>query len=341
MSVYKRGKYYWVQFRAPNGERIHQSTKTENRRSAQEYEDKLKSEIWRVQKLGERPRMMWNDAVIRYVQESKRGASDDVISIFNVLEPYLSSLTLDEIDRNTVDGIIAGRRNDGVSNNTINKALEKIRVILNKAHREWEVLTAEIYIKLLPISRKRIRWLTQIEANRLINALPGHIASMCEFSLETGLREANVTGLRWDQIDRSQGLIFIEADDVLKNWKDFVVPLSERAAEIIMQQIGKHSTYVFTYRGRPIKKAGTKSFRKVADRVGLNDFRWHDLRHTWATWHVQNGTPLDILQELGGWSDYKMVKRYAHYSNQHLKKWVNGASGKNSVTTLSPLKYRQ
>lgn len=47
--------------------------------------------------------------------------------------------------------------------------------------------------------------------------------------------------------------------------------------------------------------------------------RWHDLRHTWASWHVQNGTPLHELQQLGGWSNYETVLRYAHLSSEHLR----------------------
>lgn len=60
------------------------------------------------------------------------------------------------------------------------------------------------------------------------------------------------------------------------------------------------------------------AFGKVLNRAGIKDFRWHDLRHTWASWHVQAGTPLNVLQELGGWSDYKMVLRYAHLAPEHL-----------------------
>jgi hypothetical protein len=47
-----------------------------------------------------------------------------------------------------------------------------------------------------------------------------------------------------------------------------------------------------------------------------------NLRHTWASWHVQNATPLPVLQELGGWSSLKMVQRYAHLSGEHLRAWV-------------------
>jgi integrase len=69
---------------------------------------------------------------------------------------------------------------------------------------------------------------------------------------------------------------------------------------------------LFTYKGKPIQKADTKAWRQALARAGIKNFRWHDLRHTWASWHVQNGTPLHILQELGGWSEIGMVQRYAH-----------------------------
>ena len=58
--------------------------------------------------------------------------------------------------------------------------------------------------------------------------------------------------------------------------------------------------------------------RKAVAQAGLVDFRWHDLRHTWASWHVQAGTPLHALQEMGGWSTMEMVQRYAHLSAAHL-----------------------
>jgi integrase len=62
----------------------------------------------------------------------------------------------------------------------------------------------------------------------------------------------------------------------------------------------------------------TKAWQAALHRAGIRDFRWHDLRHTWASWHVQNGTPLYALQELGGWESPEMVRRYAHFSAEHL-----------------------
>ena len=66
--------------------------------------------------------------------------------------------------------------------------------------------------------------------------------------------------------------------------------------------------------------------RRRLKRAGIEDFRWHDLRHTWASWHVQNGTPLFALQELGGWESPEMVRRYAHLSAEHLAPYADRLS---------------
>ena len=67
----------------------------------------------------------------------------------------------------------------------------------------------------------------------------------------------------------------------------------------------------------------TKAWYHALQRAGIEDFRWHDLRHTWASWHVQNGTPLHALQELGGWESPEMVRRYAHFSAEHLAPYAD------------------
>ncbi|OGT48074.1 MAG: hypothetical protein A3F17_06220 [Gammaproteobacteria bacterium RIFCSPHIGHO2_12_FULL_41_15] len=76
---------------------------------------------------------------------------------------------------------------------------------------------------------------------------------------------------------------------------------------------------VFTYQGKPIIQVSMRAWRKALKRIKLENFRWHDLRHTLASWHVQNGTSLHELQILGGWSNFEMVLRYAHLSSNHLR----------------------
>ena len=146
---------------------------------------------------------------------------------------------------------------------------------------------------------RRIRFLAREEAQRLLAALPEHMADMAAFSLATGLRAANVTGLQWSQVDLARRLAWVHADQA-KARKAIPVPLNAEAVSLVRKQLGKHLTHVFSYRGRPITQVSTKAWYAALERAGIADFRWHDLRHTWASWHVQNGTPLFALQELGG-----------------------------------------
>ena len=90
------------------------------------------------------------------------------------------------------------------------------------------------------------------------------------------------------------------------------------ALAVLREQNGRHAEYVFAFEGEPVWQVNTKSWRKAVKAAGLRDFRWHDLRHTWASWHVQAGTPLNALQEMGGWASYEMVLRYGHLSAGHL-----------------------
>jgi len=83
---------------------------------------------------------------------------------------------------------------------------------------------------------------------------------------------------------------------------------------------------VFTFKGNPVLKAGGNAWKKALNRVDIKEFRWHDLRHTWASWLVQAETPLNLLQELGGWSDNSMVLRYAHLAPEHLAGYTNKIS---------------
>jgi integrase len=116
----------------------------------------------------------------------------------------------------------------------------------------------------------------------------------------------------------------IHADEA-KGKKAIAVPLNDDALLVIREQIGKHLTHVFTYKGNPVSVANTKAWRNALKRADIKDFRFHDLRHTWASWHRMNGTPLDALKELGAWSDIEMVLRYAHLSSEHLNQYANNS----------------
>jgi len=114
----------------------------------------------------------------------------------------------------------------------------------------------------------------------------------------------------------------IEPGDT-KNGKALGVPLNETAVAVLMRQQGRHATRVFTFRGKPLNSANTRTWKTALERAGIRDFRWHDLRHTWATWMRQADVPTWVLQELGGWKSETMVRRYAHISVKHLQPFAD------------------
>ena len=323
MSLRKRGSVWWIDILAASGERVRRSTGTDNKALAQELHDKLKAELWRVAKLGERPSRTWNDAAVRWLKESSHKATLDMDKAhLRWLHRFLDGKELEAISRSLVDRITAERAAEGVSNATVNRTLEVLRAILRKCVNEWEWLDKAPQVRMLKEPTRRIRFITRQESQRLLSVLPEHLADMAALSLATGLRRANVTGLQWTQVDLVRRVAWIHSDQA-KARKAIAVPLNAEAVMLIRKQIGKHHTHVFSFRGKQITQVSTKAWYQGLARAGIQDFRWHDLRHTWASWHVQSGTPLHVLQELGAWESAEMVRRYAHLSAEHLAPYAD------------------
>ena len=263
--------------------------------------------------------------------ERSRRLNDDIGHLRRVYS-HLFGRYLDEIDRDVLDNLTQSRLSVGVSNATVNRMLEFVRAILKRAEREWEWLERAPHVRMMPEAKRRIRWLTREEAEKLLSELPEHLTAMARFTLATGLRETNVVKLEWSQLDLNRRCAWIHADQA-KARKAIPVPLNAEAVFVLRRQVGKHAVKVFTYAGTPVTRANNHDWRKALVRAGIQDFRWHNLRYTWASWHVQQGTTLHVLQELGGRSDYDMVRRYAHLSAEHLAEYADALSQIRLVST--------
>ena len=203
MPIYQRGKNktWWLDFTDQSGQRIRKSSGTKVKLEAQELHDKLKADSWRVGVLGSKPFYTWRQAVLKYLLERENQKSIRTTKeILRYLDFHLGDKNLHEIDRVLVDSICQHKQSTGVKIGTINRTLTILRAVLNSA-KEWGWLDNIPVVKLIPDTPNRIRWLTQKEVTKLLNELPNHLKSMVRFSLATGLRESNVTGLQWSQID--------------------------------------------------------------------------------------------------------------------------------------------
>ncbi|HFD78883.1 MAG TPA: site-specific integrase [Gammaproteobacteria bacterium] len=278
----------------------------------------MKAELWRVKKLGDRPRHSWKEAAVRWCKEKRHKHDiDKDIQKLRWLDPYLGEQMLDEIDIDLIDEIVEAKLDEGVADPTVNRYLSLIRAILRRAARRWRWLDHVPMIELLP-EKERVRWLTREEAERLCQALPVHYALPARFALATGLRQSNVLQLCWNQVDLERQCAWIHAGQS-KTKAAIAVALNADAMAVLEACRGQHADRVFTRDGQPFNNVWHRTWAKALAEAGIEDFRWHDMRHTWASWHVMAGTPLHELMELGGWKTYRMVLRYAHLSADHLK----------------------
>ena len=339
MSLYKRGETWWLFVTAPDGERIRRSTGTKDKETAQEYHDYLKVELWRVHKLGEKPRRTWQEAAVQWVREKdhKANLNEDKAKL-KWMDQFLRGKYLDEINRALIFEIAEAKKAEA-SPATSNRYLALIRAILRMARDEWEWLDHIPKVKMYPEPKKRVRWITREESAQLLTELPVHLADLAAFTLATGLRQRNASFLKWDQLDMERGMAWIHADES-KSRKAIVVPLNNDALNVLHRVRETHPVYVFTYQGKPVARTTTKAWYAACKRAGIKSFRWHDLRHTWASWHVQSGTSSQELMELGGWSCIEMVLRYAHLGGEHLKRASKRIEYTNSTQSVSVGKLR-
>lgn len=193
--------------------------------------------------------------------------------------------------------------------------------MLRMAASEWGVLSQVPPMKTHKEPKRRIRWCTQDKFLDLLRELPNHYGQIARFAVATGLRMSNILELEWSQLDLQRRLAWIHGDQA-KAGRDIKVPLNDAAVEVLRERLGRDQVRVFGH----YKRIESRIWKRACKAAGLEDFRFHDLRHTWASWHVQAGTPLPVLQELGGWETVEMVQRYAHLATDHLSQWAGNVN---------------
>jgi integrase len=319
MSIHLRNGIYQIDFTVPGVPRVRESSGTTDKVKAQQLHDRMKAEAWERAKLGTKPRVKWAAAALRWLQEKadKRTLDDDEQRIAWLQERW-GERFLDELTSEVIAETIDTGKADK-SKATRNRYFALVRAIMRKAAGKWKMIEKAPYIELHKEPKGRVRYLTPEEARRLLDELPDHLRPVVEFALATGLRMSNITGLQWSWIDMERRHASIPGR-VMKNGQPLPLPLNDIAMGVLTRLSAgwKHATHVFTYNKKPFHKANADGFKEALKRAGIADFRFHDLRHTWASWIVQNGGDVNMLRSAGGWQSAEMVARYAHLSSKQL-----------------------
>jgi integrase len=335
-NLYKRsdkpGAYYWVRFRVRNVE-VRRSTGTADRAAAEDFEKKLRDDAWRQSKLGI-VRRTWNEAAERWLKERamKRSIGRDR-EAFAVVAPYLNGASLDELTKASLAKLRQALElpdGDGKTRKpaTVLRLLAPVKSVLRECVK-WDWLTDAPHMTMPEVAAGDPRHITRAEFEKLFKQLVDapHVQAMARFSIETGQRYSAVAKLQWSAVDIKRKHAYISSA-TSKSKRPINMPLSDTALAVLKAQRGKHAVYVFTdHKGRAPVGSVKTAWLKAVKRASLEGFRWHDMRHSWASWHTQDGTPPIVLQELGGWASLDMVERYSHLAPSHLAQWVGRKRG--------------
>jgi integrase len=310
----KRGKIWHVDIRRGRRGRVRRTTGTTDRVVAQRRHDEIAARLWKQKQTGR-----WlSDALLAWHEERPRNPSE-IRALRLIRKKYPDRPLTDVTEASLLEAF--GEKKPA----TYNRLVTIIRAALRMAARAG-------WIEAPPIIGRRkqetppFRWLTRAEWRKVRPELADHLRPMADFAIATGLRWSNVRLLRWDQVSLTRRHVTIEARS-MKGRKARGFPLSSAALQALRRVPGKREGYIFLYKNsKPIGSPKT-GLKAAIRRAGVAPFTWHDLRHTWASWHVQKRTPLVVLKELGGWATLDQVMIYAHLAPSHVARWADNAAG--------------
>ena len=286
-----------------------------------------------AQVYGVRPSRTFEQAAAKFVLENqhKRSILDDV-SRLKGLMPWIGGATVDKLHMGTLQPWIIDRRSAGCAAGTINNGLQIVRRILNLAASEWmderglTWIDAPAKIKLIANpERRQPHPLDWDEQTRLFAELPDHLAEMALFAVNTGCRDSEICGLRWDwevQVPELDTIVFIVPGTHVKNGAERLVVLNRVARSVVDSCRGRHQTHVFTYQGKPVHHILNSAWKKARTRAALPMVRVHDLKHTFGRRLRAAGVSFEDRQDLLG---HRSARITTHYSAAELSRLIEAA----------------
>jgi len=287
------------------GTRICESTATGNLAQAQEQLARRIDQIRSARVYGVRLDRTFRAAATRFLEENqhKRTIREDA-RLLKWLDPVIGELMLRQVHMGSLQPFIAKRKADGVKSRSINNSLALIRHILNLAASEWRDeqgltwLEHAPKIKLIPVRDGRAPYpLSREEQALLFQELPDHLARMALFKVNTGCRDQEVCGLKWDdevKVSELDTSVFMIPGDRVKNAQDRLVVLNRIARSVVDAQRGQHPDNVFAYvpKRRNAKPGEQQEGAAPVPVLHMNNSAWQSARARAADkWEEQTGTP--------------------------------------------------
>lgn len=343
-GLYKRGKMWWCSYKSLYGSIKRESTKTTDYNDAMEYLLDRKAEI----KAGTEPeaKKIVNHAFRELVDEYKkwcekqRGFKSKIYFI-KQLENEFSYMLLRQFSTMLVEQYQSKGLTKGKKHATINRHVATLKHMFTKAN-DWNMVDEVVLrrirkVKMLEENNKRLRYLSKDEWKSLLEACDSHLHPIVLMALNAGMRKSEILNLQWDNVDLTHNFIHIEDS---KNGERRDIPINDTLKKMLQnlprRLDGKHLFYDLKTQ-KPFKDV-KRSFKTACKNAKITNFRFHDLRHTFASHLVMAGVDLTTVKELLGHKTLTMTLRYAHLSPEHKTKAVNLLG---DMTQQSPVKMSE
>ncbi len=325
MGVYQRGRIYYIDFYW-QGKRYQQAIGPD-RKLAEMVLQKRRLEIREGKYLDikKEQKIKFEDFADEYLEihckpnnKSWRKSDQPILS---GLKKHFSGKYLHEIMPQDIEQYRIERIKE-VTKSTMNRVLNTLSSMYNRAI-EWGKATSNpvAKVKLFKVPTKRIRYLEREEIEKLLANCCEHLKPIVTVALHTGMRKGEILGLRWHDIDIKLNIIHLLET---KNGEKREVPMNTVVQKTIIGVLkNPESQYVFCNKdGKPYGNV-RKSFFTACSKAGIINFRFHDLRHTFASQLVMSGVDLNTVRELLGHKSITMTLRYSHLSPDHKKRAVD------------------
>jgi integrase len=322
----ERTSRWLVEIRYPDGSRLRKRFRREREavRAWSGEQTKIETGAWNLKA----PKIVsFGEALELYKAHAKvqvpsyRSYTEPALNVWEAGIPSatpLASVTPAMID------VIKVKRAEEVKKCSVDRNLQVLRRLFNWCIEQGLAVENPVKrVKFFRVDTRRLRYLTKEEFALLLKEAgkvtrSPHLGAAIALAVFTGLRRGNLLGLRWEWIDWTNRVIRVPTT---KSGRPLAVPLNTTAFDVLRRLWNKgpgESPYVFAHAKGPNSGEAVrdlkKGFHEALAQAGIEDFRWHDLRHTFASWLVMRGASVRAVGELLGHHTLQMTMRYAHLS---------------------------
>ena len=352
MQLFKREGIYYVSYQSSGGRQVRRSLKTRDKVIARQRVAKLELDRHEAALFGKEPSRSFRELMVIYLEAKQE--SRGFVRLQNAAKPlleYFGDSDITQLKESHVEKYVTWRLKS-VSSGTVRREVGMLSAAFNHAKKKhhWRIDNPCIGADKPKEPKGRVRFITRLEAQRLIQAARGPLDAkghplpdqykspvlpdFIELALNTGCRKEELLGLKWEDVDFSTRLLRL-AKTKGGEWQ--TVPITDEARAVLIRRMQRRDevcpegSYVFFHETpRPGADVGDqvqdlkKSFRHACLQAKITDFRIHDLRHTFASWLVMDGVSLYDVSKLLRHSNIRMTEKYAHLAPDHLQKAIAG-----------------